>query len=50
MYKFVVYRIKKDDRSESSGEEEEEVLDKVEPGVSTSGVVSGVEKPANRSA
>ncbi|KAL7819546.1 TLC domain-containing protein [Trichoderma aethiopicum] len=50
MYKFVVYRIKKDDRSESSGEEEEEVLDKVEPGVSTNGLVRGVEKPANRSA
>lgn len=51
MYKFLVYRIKKDDRSESSGEEEEEgaeALERVEPPVQN-GVVSGVEKPASAS-
>ncbi|OTA01376.1 hypothetical protein A9Z42_0016830 [Trichoderma parareesei] len=49
MYKFLVYRIKKDDRSESSGEEEgAEALERVEPPV-PNGVASAVEKPASAS-
>ncbi|TFA98004.1 Sphingosine N-acyltransferase lac1 [Trichoderma ghanense] len=45
MYKFLVYRIKKDDRSESSGDDEEdEGQGQAEPLVPT-----GVEKPADGS-
>ncbi|KAL7810640.1 TLC domain-containing protein [Trichoderma gracile] len=50
MYKFLVYRIKKDDRSESSGEEEAAAaLEQVEPPVLSPQFASGVEKPASGS-
>lgn len=45
MYKFVVYRIKKDDRSESSGEEENAQLE-AEPLLEANGLANSNVRPA----